>query len=166
MNTRLTIVNATPERRAGWDGAFSGSDVVDILDFGMLSSTLRRALHEQSCDVERVIIDGAASAISCLEFLATLPHCFSGDVLFISEEGRTFLSATGRGGDRVLYMLEAEDVLFYRAATVNEYQDAVASPIEETLPVRLVPPVTDYDSDVPLFGSNTARPVQHLRTVA
>ncbi len=37
----------------------------------------------------------------------------SGDILLIHDNGAGFLSATGRGGDRVLYALTAHDVRFY-----------------------------------------------------
>jgi len=41
-----------------------------------------------------------------------LPAAYAGDVLLI-EDDSAFVSATGRGGDRVLYALRPEDVQFY-----------------------------------------------------
>lgn len=66
-------------------------------------------------DVGRVVIDHAATAAEFLDLLANLPAEFAGDALLISET-HAFLSATGRGGDRVLYTLTTRDVDFYLEA--------------------------------------------------
>lgn len=71
-----------------------------------------RAVSPQ-LDLERVIIDRAGTPAEFLELLATLPQEFSGDLLFIAEDTRSYLSALGRGGDRVLYALQEHDVRFY-----------------------------------------------------
>ena len=64
-------------------------------------------------DVERIIVDRCASADEFLHLLATLPSQLAGDVLLVRQDGAGFLSATGRGGDRVLYALAPHDVAFY-----------------------------------------------------
>jgi hypothetical protein len=66
-----------------------------------------------SLDLGRIIIDRAASADDLLELLAALPAAFNGDILFINDEGGGYLSAAARGGDRVIYQLQANDVRFY-----------------------------------------------------
>jgi hypothetical protein len=76
---------------------------------------IEAALAEPTLDTERVILDRVATAEMFLEVLAALPPQFGGDVLRIDERGRGFLSATGRGGDRVLYALDPGDVRFYLA---------------------------------------------------
>ena len=76
---------------------------------------LSRGVEEMQRDVEGVIIDGAASATEYLHLLATLPTAYAGDVVLIDDD-YAFVSATGRGGDRVLYTLRAEDVQFYLEA--------------------------------------------------
>jgi hypothetical protein len=77
------------------------------------TAPLLAALNEEELDIERVILDGIGSPQAFLELLASLPATYAGDVLNIDDGGRAFLSATGRGGDRVLYALEPNDVSFY-----------------------------------------------------
>ena len=48
-----------------------------------------------------------------LDLLTALPTEFTGDALYIRDDGTGVMSATGRGGDRVLYSLNAHDVRFY-----------------------------------------------------
>lgn len=64
-------------------------------------------------DVERVILDHSASAAEFLDLLASLPHEFAGDVLYIGLSDHSYMSSTGRGGDRVLYALKPHDLHFY-----------------------------------------------------
>ena len=78
-----------------------------------LSLQILAALNEPSLDTARVILDRVMSADTFLELLAALPREFGGDVLHIGEHGRGFLSAAGRGGDRVFYALEPDDIHFY-----------------------------------------------------
>ncbi len=64
-------------------------------------------------DVERIILDRSISIKQFLEFLASLPHEFSGDVLFMSPDGGAYLSSTGRGAGRLLHSLTDNDLDFY-----------------------------------------------------
>jgi hypothetical protein len=80
---------------------------VDV--FSMLPFALDRSTH----DVDRVLIDGTASAVEYLELLTTLPSSFLGDVLYMRAAGKSFLSTVGRGGDRLLYSLTSSDLEFY-----------------------------------------------------
>jgi hypothetical protein len=66
-----------------------------------------------TADVERIILDRSASAEEFLHVLAKLAPQIAGDVMLIRDDGGAFLSATARGGDRVLYALSAPDVVFY-----------------------------------------------------
>ena len=74
-------------------------------------SVIKPAL--QSFDVERLILHRCATADEFLELLAAMPAELPGDVIFIREDGGGFLSAIGRGGDRVLYALGPRDLAFY-----------------------------------------------------
>ena len=67
-------------------------------------------------DLERVIIDGTATAAQFLELLTTLPAEFLGDILLVTRDGRGFLSSAGRGDGRVLYSLDERDLEFYLRA--------------------------------------------------
>lgn len=64
-------------------------------------------------EISRVIIDQDVEELGFLEFLSRLPKHFRGDVLFLANDRRAFLSAMGRHDDRVLYALTREDVDFY-----------------------------------------------------
>lgn len=99
---RLTLVVA-PEHRRPWDASH-------VLLVGALEP-MRTALP--SLDLNRIILDNSASADEFLRLLATLPAEIAGDVMLIREDGGGFLSAAGRGGDRVIYELSARDVDFY-----------------------------------------------------
>ena len=80
----------------------------------MLVDSLTRMQSEvASHDVERIILDRCATADEYLDVLAWLPSQVAGDVLSVRDDGGAFLSATGRGGDRVLYALMPHDVRFY-----------------------------------------------------
>ncbi|HVG24132.1 MAG TPA: hypothetical protein VND45_08275, partial [Thermoanaerobaculia bacterium] len=70
----------------------------------------------------RVIIDRTGAAEEFLDLLTAFPAEFTGDALLIRDDGTGVLSATARGGDRVLYKLLAHDVRFYL-----ETHDLVAS---------------------------------------
>jgi hypothetical protein len=79
----------------------------------VLRYALNGCLSGMATDVERVILGEASSAEEYLSLLASLPADFLGEVLFIKRDGNAFLSATGRGGNRVLYALSSADVDFY-----------------------------------------------------
>jgi hypothetical protein len=78
-----------------------------------LRFALCAAVSETELDINRVIIDRAGSGDEFLDLLTALPREFHGDVVFVRDDGTGVLSATGRGGDRVLYALMAHDVRFY-----------------------------------------------------
>lgn len=101
-NPRLTIV-VSNTRRISWNGSA-------VLQLDSLSD-LQQAIHAH--DVERIIIDRSASADEFLRLLAALPGATAADVVSVREDGGAFLSATGRGGDRMLYELSPSDVDFY-----------------------------------------------------
>ena len=64
-------------------------------------------------DVERIILDRSATADEFLILLAELHDDVAGDLMLVREDGGGFLSASGRGGDRVLYALAPRDIEFY-----------------------------------------------------
>ena len=115
--TRLTLVAHDPWRMdMDWnDTPLLDRRMVFLDPKSSLRLSILSALAEPLLDTERVILDRVATAELFLELLASLPPQFAGDLLRIDERGRGYLSATGRGGDRVLYALEPEDVRFYFA---------------------------------------------------
>ena len=112
---RITLVTrgpGSPDRT--WDLSPSASSrVIFVNAFSVLQNALRNSVSELAEDVERVIMDRASTATQYLDLLASLPAEFNGDVLFVRYDESAFLSSLGRGGDRVLYSLSAEDVGFY-----------------------------------------------------
>lgn len=110
---RLTLVATESETDVEW------IDGVAFIDGGPnLRLAINAALAEETLDAERLILDRGVSAETFLDILAALPQEFSGDVLRIDDRGHGFLSATGRGGSRVLYALRPDDVRFY--LTMND----------------------------------------------
>ena len=107
---RITLIARNPRKvQRDWDLTNpAGSHLVFVDSLKFLPYAL-----DQEHDVERVIIDGAASASQFLEFLSTLPAEFAGDVLSIGDEGKSFLSSVGRGDGRLLYALTDTDLAFY-----------------------------------------------------
>jgi len=99
---RLTLV-VTREGHTMWNPAH----VLCVDSLPRMHATLG------ALDVERIILDRQLSAEEFLFLLAKLPHELAGDVVLLTESGGAFLSATGRGGDRVMYALAAQDVEFY-----------------------------------------------------
>ena len=111
---RITLISrskSAPER--GWITSRSAPrHVIFAESFGVIPFALARGIEEMGKDIEAVIIDGTATAAEYLHLLSVLPTAYAGDVLLI-ENDSAFVSATGRGGDRVLYALRPEDVQFY-----------------------------------------------------
>src|SRR5215212_6749284 len=111
---RLTLVACSDANTMAWnENAAAASRLAFLGEGPFLHLEVMAALNEPTLDAERLILDRAATAEAFLEVLASLPSEFSGDVLRIDRGGSGFLSATGRGGDRALYQLQPEDVLFY-----------------------------------------------------
>jgi hypothetical protein len=99
---RLTLV-VTREGQTTWNPAH----VLCVDSLPRMHATLG------ALDVERIVLDRTLNAEEFLFLLAKLPHELAGDVMLLTESGGAFLSATGRGGDRVMYALAAHDVEFY-----------------------------------------------------
>ncbi|HEX8618358.1 MAG TPA: hypothetical protein VF911_12290 [Thermoanaerobaculia bacterium] len=113
---RITLI-AHDSSKPGldWNHAWTNTQRVAFLEsIAAVRSALDGALHQDiGIDVERVVIDRAGDADSFLNLLAGVPSEFGGDLLFIRQDGCGFLSAMGRGGDRVFYALGTRDVRFY-----------------------------------------------------
>src|SRR5260370_33629537 len=107
---RMTLV--TRGRKARLRSWETSSAVTTRLVFVEGLVALRSAL-EAGQDIERIILDQFSTAGEYLDLLSSLPHDFMGDVLMIHRDDRGYLSAIGRGGDRVLYALGTNDVQFY-----------------------------------------------------
>jgi hypothetical protein len=114
-NDRITLIaREATKPDVDWNYARCRNQRVAFLDsVNALRFALGAALYDVGLDVERIIVDRAAAADEFLDLLAGTPGEFTGDVLFIRDDGAGFLSATGRGGDRVLYALSDYDIRFY-----------------------------------------------------
>lgn len=64
-------------------------------------------------EIESVVIDRAGTADAILDLLGSLPAEFTGDVLYIRRDHSGLVSATVRGGGRLIYALRPDDVQFY-----------------------------------------------------
>jgi hypothetical protein len=111
---RLTLIACGDAHRPDWsDHPEAAARLAFLNGDSHLRVEVLAALSEPTLDAERLILDRAATADAFLDVLASLPPEFSGDVLRIDDSGGGFLSAAGRGGDRVLYRLRPDDVRFY-----------------------------------------------------
>ncbi|HEX9163183.1 MAG TPA: hypothetical protein VF980_15870 [Thermoanaerobaculia bacterium] len=112
---RITLVSRhsqLPERK--WVHSPESPGRLILLDsFTGLRHAVAGVMSDRSADIERIILDRCSSASDYLSLLTELPREFSGDVLMIRDDESGFLSSTGRGGDRVLYALSAQDLRFY-----------------------------------------------------
>ena len=111
---RITLIGrgATTAGRS-WDTSNRSANRIIFVDSVAI---LTGALHHASQDVERLVIDGAATESQFLDLLTTLPGDFAGDVLFVNGDERAFLSTSCRSGGRLLYAMLPADVRFYLEA--------------------------------------------------
>lgn len=108
------IVRDSSKPDVDWNYVGRGSTSVAFIEsVPVLRFALVAAVTEAGLDVGRVIVDRAGAADEFLELLTALPAEFTGDVLLIRDDGSGVMSATARGGDRVLYALRVHDVRFY-----------------------------------------------------
>jgi hypothetical protein len=110
---RITIVARGGER--DWEATeLAGSMIMTIDSLPELVLTVVDL--PLALDIERVILDCAATASQFLDLLTVMPPEFVGDALMIRADGSAFLSAMARAGSRVLYALTVTDVDFYLQA--------------------------------------------------
>lgn len=111
---RLTIIARDARKRdIDWNDAPRAGEATAFIDSARALRSALAAASELGLDVGRVIIDRAGTPEEFLELLAALPPELTGDVLLIRDDGSGVMSATARGGGRVLYGLNAHDVRFY-----------------------------------------------------
>lgn len=112
---RITLISRDPSRPdRDWDNSMNAANRIILLDsFTVLRYAISSHMVDLDVDVERVVLDRSTSPADYLSLLASLPQSFAGDVLLIRDDDNAFLSSLGRGGDRVLYALGANDLRFY-----------------------------------------------------
>jgi len=115
QHDRITLITRQANKPdVDWNYAHCRREHVAFLDsMSALKFAVMNAVTDVGLDIERVVIDRAGSATEFLDLLAALPQELCGDILLIRDSGSGFLSATGRGCDRVLYSLTPYDVRFY-----------------------------------------------------
>lgn len=111
---RLTLIARDPGKPdMDWNYRPATGEAIAFIDSPGAVRAALDAGADLGLDVGRVIVDRAGQPDDFLELLAAVPAEFAGDALYIRDDGSAFMSATGRGGDRVLYSLNAHDVRFY-----------------------------------------------------
>ena len=112
---RITLIaREATKPDTDWNYVRCRSQRVAFLDsVASLKFALAAAVTDVGLDIERIIVDRSGNADDFLDLLATAPADFLGDVVMIRDDGGGFLSATARGGDRVLYALMPRDLRFY-----------------------------------------------------
>lgn len=121
---RITlVVRGTETLSRPWD---SSPEAMNRVLFVRALPMLTFVLDHRSEDVERVLIDGDATADEFLDLLASLPKDFLGDILLMRGD-KSFLSTIGRAGARFLYALKDVDLQFYLATTGLVSKAAIAA---------------------------------------
>ena len=106
-----------------WD---SSPEAMNRVLFVKALSMLNFALDHRSEDVDRVLIDGAATADEFLDLLASLPKDFLGDIVLMRGD-KSFISTVGRAEGRFLYALKDVDLQFYLQTTGLVSKAAIAA---------------------------------------
>jgi hypothetical protein len=136
-NRRITLVARDPgAEQLNWDESNPKNRLIFIDALSFLRNAIDRGINELNQDVERVVIDRRGTALQYLETLSALPTEFVGDVLFVMNDGEGFLSAVGRGGDRVLYGVGPKDIEFYLETHGLIWQQSSAYRIDVPMPLR------------------------------
>lgn len=114
LNRRLTLI-ARDIRKPDMDWNYrpATGEAIAFIDSPAAVRAALDAGSDLGLDIGRVIIDRAGRPEEFLELLTALPTEFAGDALYVRDDGSAFMSATGRGGDRVFYSLNTHDVRFY-----------------------------------------------------
>ena len=109
---RLTLVVTGPSSVAReWTSPAETTNLMFLDSFQWLESMIASG---SELDIARVVLEsGAASPTEFLSLLAKCGEDFRGDVLLVDASGGGFLSAIGRGGERLLYSPTRDDVNFY-----------------------------------------------------
>lgn len=117
-NGRVTLIaRESTKPDMDWNyAACRRTSVAFIQSVAALRYALSAAFTDVDLDVGRVIVDRAGNGDEFLDLLTGLPSEYIGDALFIRDNGSGVLSASARGGDRVLYALTPHDVRFYLEA--------------------------------------------------
>lgn len=127
---RVTLVAGDRSDGADWSRFATANRLLFFDSLPDLHTAIGFAVENTSFDTDRVIVDQkTGDAADYLELLAALPPTFLGDLVFVATDGGGFLSAVGRGGDRVLYRMKAADLAFY--LDVAELVRPEAFPAEE-----------------------------------
>jgi len=114
MRRNTLIARAVPTPDRDWKLSDLASTRLLMIDTSAgLEPKLRETLEALDFDVARVIVEGQHSPMEFLRLLAAIPSVLRADVLWIAPDESAFLSAIGRGGDRILYLLPADQVRFY-----------------------------------------------------
>ena len=136
-NRRITLIARDPSQdQLNWDESNPMNRLLFIDAISFLKLAIERGITQHHQDVERVIIDRRGSAVQFLEALSSLPSEFVGDVLFVMDDGNGFLSAIGRGGDRVLYAVPPHDIEFYLETHGLIWKQSSAYRIDLPMPLR------------------------------
>lgn len=116
MPKRLITLVASPKDKAKWGcGSRPDDTVIAVPNVGVLRSMIAERSASDGFWIERIVLDRSVSSAEFLVFLTELPDEIQGDVLYVESENRTFLSAAGPEGRRVLYLLTDVDLNFYCA---------------------------------------------------
>lgn len=111
MNRLTLVVTGPSPSQREWVSPAETTSLMFLDSYQWLEAMIA---SKSELDIARVVLDkGAASSTDLLRLLVSCGEHFRGDVLLIGPDGGGFLSAIGRGGERILYSPTQTDVEFY-----------------------------------------------------
>jgi CheY-like chemotaxis protein len=160
-NRSFTVVHAQDD--SPWIPHTSDSpesSTIVIASWKAFREAMLVGAHTDHRAVERAIIDRTIDCATFLEFLAMLPVGFTGDVLYIENDARAYLSAGLPREGRTMYVLAAEDVQFYREVHRLEFSPKPAPapvPLPQVVSIAPASRTVDASTRVVLIGDDDRR---------
>ncbi|MBV8520284.1 MAG: response regulator [Acidobacteria bacterium] len=138
----------------------SASSTIVVANWNAFTEAMLVGAQTDHRVIERAIIDRTIDCATFLEFLAALPVGFGGDVLYIENDARAYLSAGLPREGRTMYVLTADDVQFYREVHRLDFgrrPEAVVAPMPQVVPLAPPSRAVDCASRIVLIGDDDRR---------
>lgn len=125
-NGVILLCTGSEEWSMDWDLIGALHRTVSMSDWRWAAAALESGVKEHGREIHTVIFDRSIDAALFLQFQATLPWEFRGDILFIESAQRAFVSSCTPMDGRVLYQLGGHDLDFYIQARFGCVQQEAA----------------------------------------
>ena len=109
----VTLVAAGETELERWSASQGAGQYMLVPDTDMLESMLRSPVVRATGEITRVVFDGVIDLDRYLLLIATLPARFTGEILFIREDGSGYLSTRELKSERTVKAISGLDVEVY-----------------------------------------------------